>query len=496
MLADALETAAEAAYRPVRQPIEGTMLTVIREMAEAAAARRGQPLDDVIDAVLDEAAGTVERTEQMLDVLREAHVVDAGAAGLLEFVRGAVAGYRGQAPVVTEIQVATPVSLESVHLEESRYRYCTAYLVEAAQIDTAVLDQRLNTFGDCVLVVGEAPLVKVHVHTDDPGAVLALGTEMGSVDGVEIANMHEQARARERRLTVVEGGAEEPAEVPLTAANTAIVLDSTADIPAAELPHRNWRTVPLTVSFGADEYADGVDIDVGEFYRLLRSSPHHPKTSAPSPAAYLDAFGQVSGAARVFVLPVSAQLSASSQAAVIAAAQDPRVRVLDGRTVSVGTVLLAQGIQRLVEAGSSTAEVEEWFAAARERLHLLIGVDTLEYLEKGGRIGRTRRVVGNVLGMKPLLTLRDGEVVEYGRARGRAQLWRAFERFLEDYAPAGTPARFGIAHAEAPEAAERLQQMIAERHPEAQVDRICSIGAVVGAHGGPGTFGLVVLTGA
>ncbi len=95
-----------------------------------------------------------------------------------------------------------------MHLEESRYRYCTSYLIESESLDTAALERALGDFGDCVLVVGEAPLVKVHVHTDEPGRVLSLGVTAGSVDGIEIANMHEQARARERRLTVVEGGAE------------------------------------------------------------------------------------------------------------------------------------------------------------------------------------------------------------------------------------------------------------------------------------------------
>ncbi len=175
VLARALRAASEAAYRPVRQPIEGTMLTVIREMAETAELHREQPLDDGIDAVLEAAADTVVRTESMLDVLRDAHVVDAGAAGLLEFARGAVAGYRGEAPERRGDGWSRPVSFESVHLEESQYRYCTSYLIEGRRVDVPALERALAGFGDCVLVVGEAPLVKVHVHTDEPGLVLSLG---------------------------------------------------------------------------------------------------------------------------------------------------------------------------------------------------------------------------------------------------------------------------------------------------------------------------------
>ena len=319
---------------------------------------------------LQAASETVARTESMLGVLRDAHVVDAGAAGLLEFSRGAVAGYRGEAPRAPAPVVAVPVSFESVHLEESQYRYCTSYLIESPAIDVPALERELAGFGDCVLVVGEAPLVKVHVHTDEPGLVLSLGVAVGSVDGIEIANMHEQARQREQRLTVIQGGGLDQAGVT---ASAAIVLDSTADLPDPETLHPHWRSVPLTVSFGDRDYADGVDIDSDGFYDLLRQSSDHPQTSAPSPGAYQDAFAQLSDCTRVFVMPISSRVSASYQSACAAAQDDPRVTVLDGGTVSAGTVMLAEGVQRLIDAGEPTEAIVAWVDAARTRMRLLVG---------------------------------------------------------------------------------------------------------------------------
>jgi DegV family protein with EDD domain len=311
------------------------------------------------------------------------------------------------------------------------------------------------------------------------------------VDGIEIANMHEQARARERRLVVIEGGAEPDA--PLTATNAAIVLDSTADLPDPQSIHPGWRSVPLTVSFGDRDYADGVDIDADRFYDLLRESPHHPTTSAPSPALYSAAFAELGTSQRVFVIPLSSRVSGSHQSAVVAAMDDPRVTVLDGLTVSAGSVLLAEGIQRLLDGGTTTVAVEEWFAGARDRLEVLIGVQTLEYLERGGRISRTRRVLGDLLGVKPLLTMRDGEVVEYAKVRGMDAVWEQFEQFVLARAPADRPVRVGLAHAQAPETVERLVEIVHRLRPNATIDRVCPIGAVVGAHGGPGAFGLLIL---
>jgi DegV family protein with EDD domain len=334
-------------------------------------------------------------------------------------------------------------------------------------------------------------LVKVHVHTDEPGLVLSLGVAVGSVDGIEIANMHEQARAREQRLTVIQGGGSSaPGPLPATAA---IVLDSTADLPDPQTLHPHWRSVPLTVSFGDRDYADGIDIDSDGFYDLLRQSPDHPQTSAPSPGAYQEAFAQVSDCARVFVMPISSKVSASYQSALTAAQDDARVTVLDGGSVSAGTVMLAEGVQRLIDAGEPTETIEAWLEGARDRMRLLVGVTTLEYLERGGRISHAQRLLGDAFGVKTLLTMRDGEVVKYKTTRGVAGIWREFERFILAEAPADRPVHVGIAHAQAPEAAAQLSELVVRLRPGADIDRVCSIGAVVGTHSGPGAFGLLIL---
>jgi uncharacterized protein len=496
-----LRAATEAAYRPVQQPIEGTMLTIIREMAEAAEARAGDPLDAVVEAVLEAGEAAVVRTEEMLPVLREAGVVDAGAAGLLEFARGAFAGLRGRTLAAPIEALTAPISLEAIHQEPSRYRYCTAFLVEGEGVDREALERVLADIGDCLLVVGERPLVKVHVHTDDPGSAITPAIAMGAIDRVAIANMHLQTAERERRLSdrrhlrVVEDG-DGAAPQRLTAENTAIVLDSTADLADPAAVHANWRSVPLTVRFGEESFRDGVDIDAAAFYDRLRAGGPHPTTAAPSPGAYLQAFAELGAYDHVLVLPVSSRVSGSAQAARIAA-DDAEARgravVLDGLTVSAGTVLLAQGVQRLLEEGTTLAAVEAWFEAARGRVSTLIYLDTLEYLRRGGRIGRASEVVGGALGVRPLLTLRDGQIEPYKRALGRTAAMREFERFLVQAAPDRTRAHVGLAHAADEAGLERLREIVRRFRPDATIDRECEIGAVVGTHGGPGTLGMLVL---
>jgi fatty acid kinase len=204
LTARALRGASDAAYRAVRRPVEGTMLSVIRELAEEAERRavESEPLGDLLVELVRHGEEAVARTPEQLDVLREAGVVDAGGAGLVELLRGLAGAVTGEAlPVAPPTQA--PSGLDAVHLEPSRYRYCTVFVVEGEGLDRDGLEAQLEQLGDSLVVVGDETALKVHVHTDDPGSALSLGTAAGTIEGVEIANMHEQQVERERRLSLV-----------------------------------------------------------------------------------------------------------------------------------------------------------------------------------------------------------------------------------------------------------------------------------------------------
>jgi fatty acid kinase len=198
-LARAMRSASDAAYRAVRKPVEGTMLTVIREMAEEAELHQDGSWRELVAAVALRGADAVERTPQLLDVLRNAGVVDAGGAGLLEIVRGVAAAVAGEELPEPEFEYEE-ISLDAVHQEQSRYRYCTVFVVEGEGLDAEALEDRLELLGDSLLVVGDPTALKIHVHTDDPGAALSLGSALGTIERIEIANMHKQTEERTERL--------------------------------------------------------------------------------------------------------------------------------------------------------------------------------------------------------------------------------------------------------------------------------------------------------
>ena len=200
-VARALRGASDAGYAAVRNPQEGTMLTVARELAEKAEALA--PSDPPVTEALAELVAHGERalaaTTDQLDVLREAGVVDAGGAGVLEILRGIAAHVRGE-PLPELEGVTGGIPLAAVHQELSRYRYCTSFFVEGETIDPEELERELTKLGDSLLVVGGPGAVKVHVHTDEPGAALALATDRGVIAEIDIKNMHVQTADRTQRL--------------------------------------------------------------------------------------------------------------------------------------------------------------------------------------------------------------------------------------------------------------------------------------------------------
>ena len=200
-VAAAFRSASDAAYRAVRQPVEGTMLSVIREMAEEgeSAENDGLTKPELLARLVRRGEDAVARTPEQLEVLREAGVVDAGGAGLLEIVRGLAAVAAGE-PLPEAPAQREEITIDAIHQELSPYRYCTTFVIEGDDLDTDGIEHELEQLGDSLLVVGDPEALKVHVHTDEPGRALSVGTRAGVIDRVEIANMHEQTLQREQRL--------------------------------------------------------------------------------------------------------------------------------------------------------------------------------------------------------------------------------------------------------------------------------------------------------
>jgi DegV family protein with EDD domain len=284
--------------------------------------------------------------------------------------------------------------------------------------------------------------------------------------------------------------------VTLTTRNTAIVVDSTADFPEAPSRFPNMRVVPLYVRFGEESFRDYVELGPDAFYERLRTAPVLPTTSQPTPQDFLGVYEELAAYERILSLHISSTLSGTYASAGLAAQElgGDRVRLLDSRTASAAIAMLALAIQRRLERGTTDEEVEALVGRYARETGLLFTVDTLEFLAKGGRIGRARALAGQLLNVKPVLTISDGEVVPLTRVRGWGKAMAEFRRRFEDSTRDGPGLHVGIAHAQAPERVAELEQVVREARPQAEIEHVTSLGAVVGTHAGPGTVGFFWFT--
>jgi len=277
--------------------------------------------------------------------------------------------------------------------------------------------------------------------------------------------------------------------VTLTAENTAIVLDSTADFPEAPERFRNWRVVPLYVLFGDESYRDYVDLTPEAFYARLRTAEQLPTTSQPTPGDFLTTYEELSGYERIYSLHLSAALSGTYQSARTAAQQlGDKVRVVDSESASAGIAMLALAIQRRLDKGTTDDEIDRLIRRFKEDAGLIFTVDTLEFLRRGGRIGRASAWAGQLLHVKPILTI-EREVIPLKRVRGNQKAMQEFVSAFTSSTEDTPTLKVGIAHADAPERAEQLKKMVHAERPSAEVEIVTSLGAVVGTHAGPGTVG-------
>jgi DegV family protein with EDD domain len=277
----------------------------------------------------------------------------------------------------------------------------------------------------------------------------------------------------------------------LTATNTAVVLDSTADYPEGPRRFPNWRVVPLYVRFGAESFRDYAELGPQEFYERLRSAPELPTTSQPTPGDFLEVYRGLEEYERILSLHIPETLSGTVESARMAGEElgGGKVRAIDSGTVSAGLALLALGVQERLERGTTEEEVDAYVERFRRESRIVFTVDTLEYLARGGRIGKAAAMAGTLLNIKPILAIEAGEVVPLKRVRGAHKAFLELVEVFEQGSVDRRSLRVGIADADAPDRRDAIGELVHRTRPRARAEVETTLGAVVGTHAGPGAVG-------
>lgn len=484
-LKGALRHAADHLYASLEKPVEGTMLTVMRETAEEAEQCSTSDFADLHRRILGRARDALARTPDLLPALRTAGVVDAGAKGFVQWLEGIAALIDGD-PILAaegplEFGDAEPVATTDFPSGDSGYRFCTEVLVRGEALpEESSVRARLRDQGDSLIVIRSGDLLKVHVHTDDPDGVITYLRGLGRLESHKAEDMAAQHAAVGRSGTGV-------ARRPLS-----IVTDSACDLPETVIRAHGIHVVPLSLVYDERVFRDGVDIDATTFVERLRRD-EHPTTSQPPPAAFQEAYRRAAmDGDEILAVLLSSALSGTFASAATAANQldEPPIHLVDSRGASICQGLLVLRAAELAELGWPPADIARELARVRDQSGIYFTVDAFDRLIASGRVSRGRAWLGGLLDIKPILELNlEGAAEPVGKVRGAEALLPRVLRLIEPQIGSASRFRFGIVHVDAPEAAETVRAALIQRFGERDV-LISPATPVIATHIGRGAWGV------
>jgi fatty acid kinase fatty acid binding subunit len=275
---------------------------------------------------------------------------------------------------------------------------------------------------------------------------------------------------------------------------TALVVDSTADLPQELRNDPSITVVPLRVQFGQESYLDWVEIQPPEFFEKLQAADELPTTSQPSPGTWLETYARLRERyERVYSIHMNSDYGGSFTTGCIASKELDGVKVIDSESVSGGEALLVARLLAKLDAGTPEEEFEAYIDYFRDHRTFYVLIKDLSYAYRGGRLGRASYYVGNALGVKPIISIEASGTEVFRRARGEHAALRAIRDGFLERTQAGKDVYATLAHALNPVWLEELRELILGTDRTVNLQPTCVVGSVIGVHSGPGTAGIAFI---
>lgn len=487
-LAEATASASQSARACLAEPREGTMLSVIHDFAgelrKQVEAGVGD-LSTLFHRALERARQSLANTPNQLPVLRAAGVVDAGAAGFVNFLEGVqdfIVRGRGalrMAPDASAAHANTSAAHDHVHLDAveaaSIYRYCTECVVSGHDLDLGrVREQLQNLELDSLVVAGGEDRVRVHAHIDRPNQLFERLNALGNVTMRKADDTQAQSRLRAAKFQRVR-----------------VVTDSAGDLPNSEIERLGISVVPVRILFDTDDYLDRITLSPKELYERLRREPLTPRTSQPPPGDFRRAFELVLGhCEQVFAIAISSRLSGTLQAAQIAARETAakRITVFDTLNAAGGQGLITLAAAECAGAGGDLQDVIAAAQRTMARTRTFAMIRDLRYGVRGGRIPKVAQQIARLLGLTVMIANKKGLVRPFSALMGRNNLVERFAKVVAGHAARNCRYRAIVGHCDARDDAATLAGALRERLPALERVWVVETGPAVGVHAGPGSL--------
>ncbi len=482
----AVEVGNEYAHDALSNPREGTILSVIAAFASSLRKQSRETGDGHFGPMLQTAIGTtkqaLKKTQEQLDELRRAGVVDAGAKGFVALLEGMTDyiahGKSTEAPDLSRLgEEGLAIPTAGGGDTDITFRYCTECIVTGDDIDRRKLRESLSALGDSLVLAGTKRKAKIHIHVNEPEKVFAAAAAYGNVSGQKADDMQRQQHSSHDDL-----------------AKFAVLTDSAADIPDEAMEELDIHMVPLRVQFGDRGYLDKIGIAADDFFVELERNEHHPTTSQPSAGDFRRQYQFLaSHFPDVISLSLTGKVSGTLQAAQSAAGRvdaSGRVHVVDTLNVSLGQGLLTMLAAECAQAGLDAQATLQVLSDAIPHTLTFGVVSDLKFAVRGGRVPQRRKVIADLLQITPVLrTTADGRVSSGGVLFGRHRIAQRLAAFVAKRIDAAASYRVLIGHADNPAGAETLARSLEQRLANRLATlAITTLGSALGVHTGPGAL--------
>lgn len=474
-------------YEAIANPVEGTMLTVIKDWSDFLDSQKAK-VDDFTKLLFESfeiLEQSLKETTNKLKVLNQFHFVDAGAKGFVLFIEGVIDFIKHRN--IRNLMVYTQEPIDLIHSEdmvneELTHRFCTEAILKNININKKDLQSILSQSGDSVVVAGSESTCRIHVHTNQPAQLFHQLKETGTITFQKVDDMVRQQETVNNRKW-----------------NIAIVTDSTCDLSQELLDFYQIHMVPINLNFGDNHYLDKVTIQPEHFYKLLESEVEFPTTSQVNERTFTNLYSHLaSHYDAIIALHLTGKFSGTYASSVKAGERIQKefnkpVYIIDSKNLSGGLGLLVLKTAQVIESGKPIEyvlkQLDNWIASTK----IYVGVRDLKYMIKGGRVSRKKGQLGNMLGLNPIVSIdSDGNSMLFGKTFSQKASLNKIIKHIKKTGEGKSIWNFMILHAHNPEGAEEMAQrmaVISGKEPASIVD----ISPVIGMHAGIGTIAVALL---
>jgi len=486
---DSVNHAVKKAYQAISNPVEGTMLTVMKDWAGAAkdALAHVKDFPGMFNRSVETAKVSLSETMNKLEQLKKAGVIDAGAKGFVEFLEG-FQGFLAKGAIVDHLHDRPTVSMlgstdEDAHadlegMDDLTYRFCTEGIVSGTNIQTESVRAALADLGDSFIVAGGGQNVRIHIHTNQPNETFYRLKSFGVIS-------HQKVDDMTRQMQVMKG--------PKT--RVALVVDSTCDLPDDIMDQHQIHMAPLSINFGENSFLDRLSIGPTQFYKLLKEDSHFPTTSQPSPSIFSRLYGHLSSYYdSIISLHVAKALSGTYQNSLNSAQEfSKQISVVDSRHASASLALITLETARALEAGATHSQALELIDNLINRADFWVSTPNMNNFIRGGRVSKMKGMVGKILGVRPIIGVTpEGKSAIKGKAYSFKGAIQKSIGLLEKNHQTRQVVRFCVTHANNDDTANWVAHEV-EKMLGFGPEFISQISPVLGAHGGEGAINLAVL---